>query len=51
MSMTFEEYKEAFIRDHDEVDILEVLEIDSVDLLDAFEDRLIRHREVTGDEL
>ena len=48
--MTFEEYKEAFMRDHDEVDILEILEIDRVYLLDAFEDRLIRHREVLGDE-
>jgi len=48
--MSFEEYKEQFLRDHDEIAILEVLEIDGVDLLDRFEDRLIRHREVLGDE-
>ena len=48
--MSFEEYKEAFLRDHDEIRVLEVLEINSEELLEAFEDRLIRHREVLGDE-
>jgi len=48
--MSFEEYKEAFLRDHDEIMVLEVLEINSEELLEAFEDRLIRHREVLGDE-
>ena len=43
--MSFEEYKEQFLRDHDEITILEVLEIDGEDLLDRFEDRLIRYRE------
>tara|TARA_R110000751_G_scaffold100602_4_gene194557 strand:+ start:5458 stop:5610 length:153 start_codon:yes stop_codon:yes gene_type:complete len=47
MSLTFEEFKEAVIRDNDEVTILELLEINSNDLLDAFEDRLIRYREDT----
>jgi DNA-binding ferritin-like protein (Dps family) len=56
--MSFEEYKEAFLRDHDEITILEVLEINEItilevleingeELLEAFEDRLIRHREDT----
>ncbi len=43
--MSFEEYKEQFLRDHDEIMVLEVLEINSEELLDAFEDRLIRYRE------
>jgi hypothetical protein len=43
--MSFEEYKEQFLRDHDEIMILEVLEINGEELLEAFEDRLIRHRE------
>jgi hypothetical protein len=43
--MSFEEYKEQFLRDHDEITILEVLEINGEELLDRFEDRLIRHRE------
>ena len=45
MAYTFEEYREAFLRDSDEVLILEVLNITSEDLLNAFEDRLIRHTE------
>ena len=43
--MSFEEYKEQFLRDHDEITILEVLEINGEELLEAFEDRLIRYRE------
>ena len=45
MAYTFEEYREAFLRDSDEVLILEVLNITSEDLLNAFEDRLIRNIE------
>ena len=45
MAYTFEGYREAFLRDSDEVLILETLNITSEDLLNAFEDRLIRHRE------
>jgi hypothetical protein len=45
MAYTFEEYREAFLRDSDEVLILETLNITSEDLLNAFEDRLIRYRE------
>ena len=45
MSLTFEEYKEQFVRENDEILILEILEIDADDLLNAFEDRLIRYRE------
>ena len=45
MSLTFEEYKEQFVRENDEILILETLNITSEDLLNAFEDRLIRHRE------
>jgi hypothetical protein len=43
--MSFEEFKEQFLRDHDEIDILELLEIDSEDLIEAFGNRLIRYRE------
>ena len=43
--MSFEEYKEQFLRDHDEITILEVLEINGEELLEAFEDRLITYRE------
>ena len=45
MAYTFEEYREAFLRDSDEVLILETLNITSEDLLNAFEDRLLRYRE------
>ena len=45
-----QKYKEAFLRDHDEIMILEVLEINGEELIEAFEDRLLRHREVLGDE-
>ena len=31
--MSFEEYKEAFLRDHDEIMILEVLEINGEELI------------------
>jgi|TARA_R110002153_G_scaffold190791_1_gene343662 hypothetical protein len=43
--MSFDEYKEQFLRDLDEVSILEVLDISGEDLLNAFEDRLLRYRE------
>ena len=43
--MSFDEYKEQFLRDLDEVSILEVLDISGDDLLNAFEDRLLRYRE------
>jgi hypothetical protein len=43
--MSFDEYKEQFLRDHDEIMILEVLEIDGEELLEAFGNRLIRYRE------
>tara|TARA_B110000503_G_scaffold32571_2_gene52922 strand:- start:463 stop:609 length:147 start_codon:yes stop_codon:yes gene_type:complete len=47
--MSYEEYKEQFLRDHDEISILEVLEINGEDLLEAFGNRLIRHREDTNE--
>ena len=43
--MSFDEYKEQFLRDLDEVSILEVLDISGEDFLNAFEDRLLRYRE------
>jgi len=43
--MSFDEYKEQFLRDLDEVSILEVLDISGEDLLNAFEDKLLRYRE------
>ena len=45
MAYTFEEYREAFLNNSDEMLILETLNITSEDLLNAFEDRLIRYRE------
>ena len=50
MAYTYEEYREAYIRDSDEVLILETLNITSEDLLNAFEDRLIRYREEELDD-
>ena len=45
MSYTLEELKEAVARDYDAVLVLEELHITVEDLLDAFEHRLIRHRD------
>ena len=42
MSHTLEELKEAVARDYDAVLVVEALDISVEDLLDAFEDRLIR---------
>ena len=46
MSYTLEELKEAIARDYDAVLVVETLDITVEDLLDAFEDRLIRNRDL-----
>ena len=46
MSYTLEELKEAIARDYDVVLVLETLDITVEELLDAFEDRLIRNRDL-----
>ena len=46
MSHTLEELKEAVARDYDAVLVVESLDISVEDLLDAFEDRLIRNRDM-----
>ena len=46
MSYTLEELKEAIARDYDVVLVVETLDITVEDLLDAFEDRLIRNRDL-----
>ena len=46
MSHTLEELKEAVAREYDAVLVLETLDISVEDLLEAFEDRLIRHRDL-----
>ena len=43
MSLTIEELKEQILQEHDPDDVLEALEISTKDLLDAFEDRVIRN--------
>ena len=46
MSHTLEELKESVARDYDAVLVVEALDISVEDLLDAFEDRLIRNRDL-----
>jgi hypothetical protein len=46
MSHTLEELKEAVARDYDAVLVVEALDISVEDLLEAFEDRLIRNRDL-----
>lgn len=50
MSLTYEEIKEKLSR-YDEVTILEVLEINTYDILDKFEDRILDNLDVLADEL
>jgi len=46
MSHTLEELKEAVARDYDVVLVVEAFDISVEDLLEAFEDRLIRNRDL-----
>ena len=51
MSLTMEEIKELLLRNYDPEDFLEALEITSEELLDRFEDKLIKKLEVFAEEL
>jgi|TARA_R100000234_G_C4845822_1_gene113062 hypothetical protein len=50
MSFTFEELKEAIVREYDVDLVCEILQVSVEDLLDAFEDKLIIHREKFDEE-
>ncbi len=51
MSLTMEEIKERLLRTYDPEDFLETLEINSEELLDRFEDKLINRLEYFAEEL
>ena len=50
MSLTFEEIKERLAK-FDEVTILEVLELNTQEILDRFEDKILENIEVLAEEL
>ena len=50
MSLTFEEVKERLAK-FDEVTILEVLELNTQEILDRFEDKILENIEVLAEEL
>jgi hypothetical protein len=50
VSLTFEEVKER-LATFDEVTILEVLEINTQEILDRFEDKILENIEVLAEEL
>ena len=50
MSLTYEEIKEKLSR-YDEVTILEVLEINTHDILDKFEDKVLDNLDLLAEEL
>ena len=45
MSLTLEEIKERLLRLYDPDDLIEALKISAEDLLDRFEDKLLKHIE------
>jgi hypothetical protein len=51
MSLTLEEIKERLLRFYDPDDLLESLQISSEDILDRFEDRLLKRLEYFQEEL
>ena len=51
MSLTLEEIKERLLRLYDPDDLLEALQISAEELLDRFEDKLIRKLDGFQDEL
>jgi hypothetical protein len=51
MSLTLEEIKERLLRLYDPDDLLEALQISSEELLDRFEDKLIRKLDEFQEEL
>ena len=50
MSLTYEEIKEKLSR-YDEVTILEVLDINTYDILEMFEDKILDNLEILAEEL
>ena len=50
MSLTFEEVKERLAK-FDEVMILEVLELNTQDILDRFEDKILDNIELLAEEI
>ena len=51
MSLTLEEIKEKLLRFYDPDDLLEALQISSEEILDRFEDKLIKKIEAFHEEL
>jgi hypothetical protein len=51
MSLTLEEIKEKLLRFYDPDDLLEALQISSEEILDRFEDKLLRKLEDFHEEL
>jgi hypothetical protein len=51
MSLTLEEIKEKILRLYDPDDLLEALQISSEEILDRFEDKLIRKLDEFTEEL
>lgn len=51
MSLTLEELKERLLRLYDPDDLLEALQISSEDILDRFEDKLLKNIEEFHDDL
>lgn len=51
MSLTLEEIKERLLRLYDPDDLLEALQISSEDILDRFEDKLLRNLDEFQEDL
>ena len=51
MSLTLEEIKERLLRLYDPDDLIEALQISAEDLLDRFEDKLLKHIEEFQEDL
>jgi|TARA_Y100000015_G_scaffold14898_1_gene14297 hypothetical protein len=51
MSLTLEEIKERLLRLYDPDDLIEALQISSEDLLDRFEDKLLKNIEEFQEDL
>ena len=51
MSLTLEEIKERLLQEYDPDDLLEALQISSEEILDRFEDKLLRKLDEFHEEL
>ena len=51
MSLTLEEIKERILQEYDPDDLLEALQISSEEILDRFEDKLLRKLDEFHEEL